>query len=149
MPPGPSLPSIVTVSSGGIKPLFKITCQILSGIKEATLSSVLLSTPVSWPSQVFTGTISAAIMWIMECWLWATALRRDTITGWSKTGGVWNVKFLSWDWYFRHVYPWFILFGVFLWSSWGVTYGDEGYIKMARNERNQCGIALYASYPVM
>ncbi|KAI4817797.1 hypothetical protein KUCAC02_011174 [Chaenocephalus aceratus] len=34
-------------------------------------------------------------------------------------------------------------------NSWGVTYGEEGYIKMARNRRNQCGIALYACYPIM
>ncbi|XP_033493578.1 cathepsin S-like [Epinephelus lanceolatus] len=34
-------------------------------------------------------------------------------------------------------------------NSWGVNYGDEGYIKMARNRRNQCGIALYACFPIM
>ncbi|XP_058475619.1 cathepsin S-like [Solea solea] len=34
-------------------------------------------------------------------------------------------------------------------NSWGVKYGEEGYIKMARNRHNQCGIALYACYPVM
>ncbi|XP_040908701.1 cathepsin S-like [Toxotes jaculatrix] len=34
-------------------------------------------------------------------------------------------------------------------NSWGVNYGDEGYIKMARNSHNQCGIALYACYPIM
>uniref|UniRef100_A0A3Q3XDJ3 Cathepsin S, ortholog2, tandem duplicate 1 n=1 Tax=Mola mola TaxID=94237 RepID=A0A3Q3XDJ3_MOLML len=34
-------------------------------------------------------------------------------------------------------------------NSWGVSYGDEGYIKMARNRHNQCGIALYACYPTM
>ncbi|XP_022602644.1 cathepsin S-like [Seriola dumerili] len=34
-------------------------------------------------------------------------------------------------------------------NSWGVNYGDEGYIKMARNRRNQCGIALYACYPII
>ncbi|TKS88302.1 Cathepsin S [Collichthys lucidus] len=34
-------------------------------------------------------------------------------------------------------------------NSWGTKYGDEGYIKMARNRHNQCGIALYASYPIM
>ncbi|KAJ4928202.1 hypothetical protein JOQ06_015996 [Pogonophryne albipinna] len=34
-------------------------------------------------------------------------------------------------------------------NSWGVTYGEEGYIKMARNRRNQCGIARYACYPIM
>ncbi|XP_020490360.1 cathepsin S [Labrus bergylta] len=34
-------------------------------------------------------------------------------------------------------------------NSWGVKYGDRGYIKMARNLGNQCGIALYACYPLM
>ncbi|XP_070777480.1 cathepsin S-like isoform X1 [Enoplosus armatus] len=34
-------------------------------------------------------------------------------------------------------------------NSWGVNYGDEGYIKMARNRRNQCGIALYACFPII
>ncbi|XP_019957459.2 cathepsin S-like [Paralichthys olivaceus] len=34
-------------------------------------------------------------------------------------------------------------------NSWGVNYGEEGYIKMARNRHNQCGIARYACYPVM
>ncbi|TNN72318.1 Cathepsin S [Liparis tanakae] len=34
-------------------------------------------------------------------------------------------------------------------NSWGVKYGDQGYIKMARNRRNQCGVALYACYPIM
>ncbi|KAG7279975.1 hypothetical protein CRUP_025227 [Coryphaenoides rupestris] len=34
-------------------------------------------------------------------------------------------------------------------NSWGVHYGERGYIKMARNRLNQCGIALYACYPTM
>ncbi|XP_076610426.1 cathepsin S-like isoform X1 [Chaetodon auriga] len=34
-------------------------------------------------------------------------------------------------------------------NSWGANYGDEGYIKMARNRHNQCGIALYACFPFM
>ncbi|XP_039977372.1 cathepsin S-like [Xiphias gladius] len=34
-------------------------------------------------------------------------------------------------------------------NSWGVNYGDEGYIKMARNRHNQCGIALYACFPII
>ncbi|CAL8298575.1 unnamed protein product [Lota lota] len=34
-------------------------------------------------------------------------------------------------------------------NSWGVQYGEQGYIKMARNSGNQCGIALYACYPTM
>ncbi|XP_046875287.1 cathepsin S-like [Hypomesus transpacificus] len=34
-------------------------------------------------------------------------------------------------------------------NSWGVYFGDRGYVKMARNEDNQCGIALYPCYPIM
>uniref|UniRef100_A0A3P9HR35 Cathepsin S, ortholog2, tandem duplicate 1 n=1 Tax=Oryzias latipes TaxID=8090 RepID=A0A3P9HR35_ORYLA len=34
-------------------------------------------------------------------------------------------------------------------NSWGERYGDGGYIKMARNRHNQCGVALYACFPVM
>ncbi|XP_028277149.1 cathepsin S-like [Parambassis ranga] len=34
-------------------------------------------------------------------------------------------------------------------NSWSVNYGEEGYIKMARNRHNQCGIALYACFPIM
>ncbi|CAL8293418.1 unnamed protein product [Merluccius merluccius] len=34
-------------------------------------------------------------------------------------------------------------------NSWGTQYGEHGYIKMARNKQDQCGIALYACYPLM
>uniref|UniRef100_A0A673IU16 Cathepsin S, ortholog 2, tandem duplicate 2 n=1 Tax=Sinocyclocheilus rhinocerous TaxID=307959 RepID=A0A673IU16_9TELE len=32
---------------------------------------------------------------------------------------------------------------------WGTGFGDGGYIRMARNQNNMCGIASYACYPVI
>lgn len=34
-------------------------------------------------------------------------------------------------------------------NSWNSWFGDQGYIKMARNKDNNCGIASYARYPIM
>jgi cathepsin L len=39
----------------------------------------------------------------------------------------------------------------FYWAknSWGVNWGQHGYIQLARNRNNNCGIASYASYPIV
>ncbi|KOX67147.1 Cathepsin L [Melipona quadrifasciata] len=34
-------------------------------------------------------------------------------------------------------------------NSWGVSWGIGGYIKMARNQQNNCAIASFASYPIV
>ena len=34
-------------------------------------------------------------------------------------------------------------------NSWSKSWGDNGYIKFARNNNNMCNVATYAVYPVV
>lgn len=34
-------------------------------------------------------------------------------------------------------------------NSWGFDFGEDGYFKIVRNQGSTCGIASYASFPII
>ena len=40
-------------------------------------------------------------------------------------------------------------FSNFIRNQWGTSWGENGYMKLARNRGNTCGIASYVVYPVI
>ena len=103
--------------------------QVRSGDENALLQAVSSISPISVAIQV-TGSFSSyhgGVYYEQNCQKDISHLNHAVlIVGYETQGGIdyWLVK-----------------------NSWGAGWGEQGYIKMARNKGNNCGIATAAFFP--
>ena len=79
-------------------------------------------------------------------WGWSRLLAGEKQVGWNQIRH-WNSSIIESHYkHFRSGDKYIQSFSLCV-LSWGVHWGDQGYLKMSRNQNNQCGIASYATYP--